>query len=71
MLNVYVYSIFRSFNFYELLLVYSKNLFGFCFFFIDGLLYYNFFLFLIVENMEVLLWVFVVFYFVFNKLDLI
>lgn len=61
MLNVYVYSIFRSFNFYELLLVYSKNLIGFCFFFIDGLLYYNFFLFLIVENMEVLLWVFVVF----------
>lgn len=71
MLNAYVHSISRSLNPYESSLVQSKNSIGFCLSSFDGLLYYNFLSLLTVENMEVLFWVFVAFYFVFNKLDLI
>lgn len=61
MLNAYVHSTSRSLNPYESSLVHSKNSIGFCLSSIDGLLYYNFLSLLTVENMEVLLWVFVAF----------
>lgn len=65
MLNAYIEHLGVS------ILVQSKNSIGFCLSSFDGLLYYNFLSLLTVENMEVLFWVFVAFYFVFNKLDLI
>lgn len=61
MLNACVHCTSRSLNPYESSLVHSKNSIGFCLSSIDGLLYYNFLSLLTVENMEVLLWVFVAF----------